>query len=81
MQIPFKKINVYIILAGLAIIILGYAVMAGESFIDASAEEFSMALSLSPPLIIIGHVVVIVGVLFRKKDPLAQADPETVSKS
>ena len=40
MQIPFKKINVLIILAGVALIILGYLLMSTENFIDAT--QFSL---------------------------------------
>lgn len=79
MQIPFKKINVIIILAGLALIALGYLLMGTEDFIDAT--EFSLALYVSPPLIIIGHVVVVVGVVFRGKEPLSQLNDDSISKT
>jgi uncharacterized membrane protein len=79
MQIPFKKINVLIILAGLFLIALGYALMATEDFID--AVEFSLSLHVSPVLIILGHVIVIVGVVYRQKEPHSEVSSETVSKS
>jgi hypothetical protein len=82
MQIPFKKINVIIILAGLAMIALGYLFMGLEKhFIDASAPGISLALDISPPLIIIGHVVVVVGVVFRAKGPVSQLDDDAISKT
>lgn len=79
MQIPFKKINVLIILGGLLLIALGYVLMGTEDFIDAT--EFSLSLHVSPVLIILGHVVVIAGVVFRQKGEGADVNSETVSKT
>lgn len=81
MQIPFKKNNILIILAGVFLIVLGYLLMATENFIDAS--EFSLSLNVSPILIILGHVVVAVGIIFRTKKSTDADDTsaENVSKA
>lgn len=79
MQIPFKKLNVLIILAGLFLIALGYILMGTEDFIDAT--EFSLSLHVSPILIILGHVVVIAGVVYRSKEMEADVNSDTVSKT
>lgn len=65
MQLPLKNLNILIILGGLALIILGYVLMGTEKFID--AKEFSLSLYVSPPLIIIGHVIIVWGIIFRGK--------------
>ncbi|HHG83735.1 MAG TPA: DUF3098 domain-containing protein [Bacteroidetes bacterium] len=73
MQIPFKKNNIFIILAGLALIAIGYLLMSTENFIDAT--EFSLSLYVCPPLIVLGHVVIAVGIVYRKKgEGVALAD-------
>lgn len=70
MQIPFKRNNIFIILGGVFLIVLGYLLMSTEDFID--AREFSLSLDVSPILIILGHVVVAVGIIYRsKKDQTA----------
>ncbi len=61
MQIPLKNLNVFIILGGIFLIALGYILMSTENFID--AKEFSLSLYVSPPLIIIGHIVVAWGII------------------
>lgn len=74
MNLPLKNRNILIILVGVLIIGLGYILMTGEKFIDAT--QFSMALKVSPVLIMLGHVVVVVGILLRSKDGNA-ADPKS----
>lgn len=65
MKNPLRNLNVIIILAGLALIILGYVLMSTEGFID--AKEFSLSLYVSPPLIVIGHAVIVWGIIFKPK--------------
>ena len=52
-----------IVAIGAAIIALGYLMMSTENFID--AKEFSLSLHVSPVLIVLGHIAVIVGILWR----------------
>lgn len=68
MQLPLKKQNILIILLGIIVIAVGYLLMSGEKFVDAT--EFSMSLHVSPVLIILGHVIVVAGIVMRfgKKD-------------
>ncbi len=66
MQLPFNKNNIFIILIGVFLIFLGYLLMSLENFKDAT--EFSMALYVCPVLIIAGHVVIAVGIIFKGKN-------------
>jgi uncharacterized membrane protein len=69
MNLPLKSRNLLIILVGVALIGLGYILMATENFIDAT--EFSLALKVCPTLIVLGHVVVVIGILLRSGSPVA----------
>ncbi len=78
-MLPFKKTNIFIILAGVFLIFLGYFLMSLEDFVDAT--EFSMSLYVSPVLIIAGHVVIGVGIIYREKSPAdAKTTPEVPKK-
>jgi hypothetical protein len=82
MQNPLKNLNIYIIIGGLFLIILGYVLMSTENFID--AREFSLSLYVSPPLIIAGHVVIAWGILARSKkggSPTTAANDSKFSKA
>lgn len=79
MQVAFKKNNILIILAGVFVILLGYLLMATEDFID--AKEFSLSLNVSPILIILGHVVVAVGIIFRSKKDAGTPPPVSNEKA
>jgi|NOAtaT_6_FD_contig_31_9480103_length_397_multi_4_in_0_out_0_2 uncharacterized membrane protein len=63
MQLPLKSQNIIVILIGVIIIAVGYFLMYGEKFIDAT--QFSLALKVSPVLIILGHLVVVAGIVVR----------------
>lgn len=63
MQLPFNKNNIFIILIGVFLIFIGYLLMSMENFKDAT--EFSMALYVCPVLIIAGHVVIAVGIIWK----------------
>jgi hypothetical protein len=68
MRLPLKTQNLLLILLGSVIIGIGYLLMSTEKFVDAT--EFSLSLHVSPVLFVIGHVVVVIGILmrFKKKD-------------
>ena len=75
MTLPFKKNNIFFILAGVFLIFIGYLLMSLEDFKDAT--EFSMALYVCPVLIIAGHVVIGIGIIYRSpKDKQAAQAPE-----
>jgi uncharacterized membrane protein len=63
MQLPLKSQNQLIILAGVILIGLGYVLMTTEKFVDATS--FSLSLHVCPVLIMLGHVVVVAGILIR----------------
>ncbi len=64
MQLPFKSKNVLFILIGIGLIFLAYVLMGMEDFKDAT-DGFSLALDVSPVMIIAGHVVMIYGIVAR----------------
>ena len=65
MKLPLHTTNILIILGGILLIAFGYILMSTEQFID--AKEFSLSLYVSPPLIIIGHIVVAIGIVLKTK--------------
>lgn len=69
---PFGKKNYIFLLIGIVVIFLGYFLMAQEGFIDAT--EFSLALYVSPPVIIAGFVICIYAVLINPAS--GSGDPE-----
>ncbi|MEY3444908.1 MAG: hypothetical protein RLZZ519_3189 [Bacteroidota bacterium] len=69
MQNPLKNLNILIIVGGLFLIALGYLLMSTEKFIDAT--EFSLSLYVSPPLIMLGHAVIIWGIVAKGRKSAA----------
>ena len=65
-QLPFGLLNYVVILASVILICLGFILMNGEKFIDAT--EFSMALKVCPFLIVFGFIGVIVGIMIKPKN-------------
>lgn len=79
MQLPFNKNNIFFILIGVFLIFLGYLLMSLEDFKDAT--EFSMALYICPILIIAGHVVVGIGIIYKgKSQSLEPKTPDIPNK-
>jgi uncharacterized membrane protein len=74
MNLPLKSRNLLIILVGVALIGLGYILMATENFIDAT--QFSLSLKVCPSLIMLGHVVVVYGILARSGSTAAKSEKE-----
>lgn len=69
-NISFTKQNYYIILAGLAIVVLGFILMSGggsENANEFNAKElFSFRrITLAPIMVIAGYVVVVIGIMKR----------------
>ncbi|MBL7024214.1 MAG: DUF3098 domain-containing protein [Candidatus Marinimicrobia bacterium] len=62
-ELPFSRINYFLFIAGLFVIVLGYVLMG-------TGELNSVqALSVSPIVLLIGYLVIIpVSILYRKKD-------------
>ena len=65
-QIPFTKKNYIVMSAGVALMALGYFLMSGEKFVDAT--QFSVSLYVTPFLIIAGLIVVGYGIMVRSGD-------------
>lgn len=62
-NMPFGKKNYLFLIIGVVLIILGYFLMSREDFIDAT--QFSLALHIAPPAIILGFVVCIYAIMIN----------------
>lgn len=61
----FKKENYYIMLAGLAVLFLGFFIMAAEP----NEHGFGfMGLTLAPIVILLGFAIEFVAIFYKKKD-------------
>lgn len=67
----FTKINFYIMLIGLAFLIVGFILMIGGGSEDPSVfnpEIFSFQrITLAPVLVLIGFTIQVVAILYKKK--------------
>lgn len=68
----FEKINYYLMFAGLAIIIIGFMLMAGGKSPDPNvfndAEIFSTRrITIAPLMVILGFVIEIVAIMYQPK--------------
>lgn len=70
--LPYGRKNYMFLIAGVAIIIISYFLMATEDFIDAT--EFSLALWVCPILLLIGFILV--GYSIMVKDTSVQQSSE-----
>lgn len=68
---PFGRENYLILLAGVAVIVVGYLALSGDT-----VEGF-LPLTVAPILLVLGYCVIIpVGIMYRRKDrPAAQSAP------
>ncbi len=64
--LPLSSKNIYIIIAGIIILILGNIVVAQEDFIDAT--KFSMALYIAPIILAVSVAIIIFGLLYKSKN-------------
>jgi uncharacterized membrane protein HdeD (DUF308 family) len=61
-SLPFTKVNYWILLSGIALIVLGYIALGQDPW------DGFMALVVAPVLLVLGYCVVIpIGILFRSK--------------
>jgi Protein of unknown function (DUF3098) len=72
LQLPFKKINYILLLAGVVVVILGYLLMSGGGSADPNVfngeELFSFRrITLAPIVILMGYAAVGVGIMYRPK--------------
>ena len=65
---PFEKRNYLLMVAGLAVVGIGYAIMAAEQEIDGF-----LSLYVSPLLLMAGYVEIIYAIVWRPKEPTPEA--------
>jgi len=65
---PFEKRNYLLMVAGLVVVGIGYAIMAVEQEIDGF-----LSLYVSPLLLMAGYIEIIYAIVWRPKDPAAPA--------
>jgi hypothetical protein len=71
LQLPFKKINYLLLIAGVTIII-GYLLMSGGGSQDPNVfngeELFSTRrITIAPLVVLIGYLIIGVGIMYRPK--------------
>lgn len=81
-NISFTKQNYYIILAGLAIVVIGFMLMSGggsENANEFNAEElFSFRrITLAPIMVILGYVIVVVGIMKKTSAGVITTEEES----
>ena len=69
---PFTKINAYIILGGLVVVLFGYILMSGGGSADPNtfnAEELFSArrITVAPIVVLLGYITIGVGIMYRGK--------------
>jgi uncharacterized membrane protein YhaH (DUF805 family) len=69
---PFTKINAYIILGGLVVVLFGYILMSGGGSADPNtfnAEELFSArrITVAPMVVLLGYIAIGVGIMYRGK--------------
>ena len=77
MKTTFTKKNYYVLVAGIALITLGYILMIGGGSEDPNVfnpEIFSFQrITLAPMVCLIGFVTIIVAIMWRPKTDVAEA--------
>jgi hypothetical protein len=71
-QLPFKKINYLMLIAGVVTIIIGYLLMSGGGSPDPNVfngeELFSTRrITIAPMVVVFGYVIIGVGIMYRPK--------------
>jgi uncharacterized membrane protein YiaA len=69
----FGKVNYQILIAGVLVVLLGYALMVGggaENPNDFNADEIfsTRRITVAPMTILVGFVIVLVGIMKKSKD-------------
>ncbi|MEN9639210.1 MAG: hypothetical protein RLZZ262_1078 [Bacteroidota bacterium] len=72
LQLPFKKINYLLLIAGVVTIIIGYLLMSGGGSQDPNVfngeELFSTRrITIAPLVVLIGYLIIGVGIMYRPK--------------
>ena len=78
MKSTFTKKNYYVLIAGIALIILGYILMIGGGSEDPNVfnpEIFNFQrITLAPMFCLLGFVTIIVAIMWRPKETAAEAN-------
>ena len=72
LSFPFTKINAYIILGGLVVVLIGYILMNGGGSADPNtfnAEELfsTRRITIAPIVVLLGYITIGVGIMYRAK--------------
>lgn len=72
LSFPFTKINAYIILGGLVVVLFGYILMSGGGSADPNtfnAEELfsDRRITVAPIVALLGYITIGVGIMYRGK--------------
>ncbi len=62
-ELPFTRTNYVLLVAGIAIILLGFILMSIGDFVDAT--QFSVALHIAPVIVVGGFVEIIFAIMYR----------------
>jgi hypothetical protein len=72
LSFPFTKINAYIIIVGLAVVLFGYILMSGGGSADPNtfnADELFSArrITVAPMVVLLGYISIGFGIMYRGK--------------
>ncbi|MDX2061828.1 MAG: DUF3098 domain-containing protein [Bacteroidia bacterium] len=68
-QLPFGRTHFLRMGLGVAVLLVGFLLLASEGFVDAT--QFSVSLWVAPLVIAAGYILIGVGILHRPKGPKA----------
>jgi|AACY02.2.fsa_nt_gi Protein of unknown function (DUF3098). len=72
---PFDRKNYLFIIGGVLLVVLGYILLSGEEFVDAT--EFSIGLYVVPPIMLLGYLVIAFGILRKPEQTTGPEDNAT----
>lgn len=67
--LPFVRMNYILLLAGVALIAIGFYLMSLDNFVDAT--QFSISLHIAPIVVVAGFVGIIYAIMYK---PAAEKD-------
>lgn len=70
--LPLGKRNYMLLGLGVVILIIGYAIMSSEDFIDAQSDQFSLALDVAPFIILGGYAEIIYAIMAKPGEAAPQ---------
>ncbi len=80
----FTKINIYIMLAGIVFLILGYILMVGGKSNDPNVFNDAIfnkqRLTVAPILLVVGFVIELIAIMYRPKQKTEESNSETIKQ-